>query len=60
MEIVAFFFSSTKKQKKKMQAYTYTHKAPNSSDEVSIQHQHGCGVIPYLMAVSEGERQRGG
>lgn len=28
--------------------------------EVSIRHQHSSGVIPYLMAVSEGERQRGG
>ena len=30
------------------------------SDEVNIPHSYGSGVIPYLMAVSEGERQRGG
>lgn len=35
-------------------------KRTNHPGEVSIRHQHGSGVIPYLMAVSEGERQRGG
>ena len=27
---------------------------------VNTPHNQGAGVIPYLMAVSEGERQRGG
>ena len=30
------------------------------SSEVNIPQNYGSGVIPYLMAVSEGERQRGG
>lgn len=30
------------------------------SGEVNIPPNYGSGVIPYLMAVSEGERQRGG
>ena len=28
--------------------------------DVNTPHSRGSGVIPYLMAVSEGERQRGG
>lgn len=62
MEGFFFFFNYffLKKGKKEKRRGEGGGGESNHPGEVSIRHQHGSGVIPYLMAVSEGERQRGG